>query len=176
MIRRLTSEDVYLYRSLMLEAYDSHPDAFTSTAQERDALPITWWVKRLEPQENAIEVVFGAFQGSNLAGVAGLKFETRAKVHHKATLFGMYVAKPFRKLGLGYQLVQAAIDYAKVKSQVKLIQLTVTQGNDAAEKLYQRCGFERFGVEPLAVFVQPSYVSKIHMWCDLNRYRSVIQR
>lgn len=45
----------------------------------------------------------------------------------------------------------------------KVIQLTVTAGNDAAFKLYQRCGFIQFGLEPMAVRVGEDYFDKIHM-------------
>jgi ribosomal protein S18 acetylase RimI-like enzyme len=50
-----------------------------------------------------------------------------------------------------------------------LVQLTVTQGNDGAQGLYERMGFEAFGVEPYAVAVGQRYVSKVHMWCDLRK-------
>ena len=35
------------YRSLLLEAYASSPEAFTSTSDERALEPESWWVKRL---------------------------------------------------------------------------------------------------------------------------------
>lgn len=51
---------------------------------------------------------------------------------------------------------------------MRLVQLTVTEGNDAAQKLYEDCGFRRFGVEPLAIAVGPEMFAKVHMWCDLG--------
>lgn len=50
---------------------------------------------------------------------------------------------------------------------VKLVQLTVTQGNLAAQALYQRCGFVAFGLEPYAVAVGDAYLAKVHMWFEL---------
>jgi hypothetical protein len=47
-IRRLVPDDAQAYRALMLEAYERHPDAFTSTATERAALPLSWWEARLD--------------------------------------------------------------------------------------------------------------------------------
>jgi RimJ/RimL family protein N-acetyltransferase len=49
-----------------------------------------------------------------------------------------------------------------------LVQLTVTQGNQGAQGLYERQGFTPFGVEPCAVAVGERFVSKVHMWCDLR--------
>ncbi len=40
--------------------------------------------------------------------------------------------------------------------------------NDAAQGLYERCGFGVFGIEPFAIRVGEDYVSKVHMWCNLH--------
>lgn len=109
-------------------------------------------------------LVLGAFQAGELAGVVGLSFEQREKVRHKATLFGMYVRPAFRGQGLGRQLVQSALKYASERRDVKLLQLTVTEGNAPGVALYESCGFIPFGLEPLAVATGSSYISKLHMW------------
>lgn len=167
-IRRLVPADAPRYRALMLEAYEKHPDAFTSSVAERAALPLSWWESRVAPGDAPPEVVFGALDDANLAGVAGLSFETREKARHKATLFGTYVPPPLRGLGLGRRLVEAALAFARSRPGVKVVQLTVTEGNAAAEGLYRRSGFVRFGVEPFAVAVGTDYVAKVHMWCSLD--------
>jgi len=167
-IRRLVTSDASQYRTMMLEAYERHPDAFTSSAAERASLPMTWWEARLKEGSQVSDMVIGAFQASRLAGVAGLSFETRAKARHKATLFGMYVPSTFRKSGIGKALVLGVLEQARQREGVRLVQLTVTQGNDLAQGLYERCGFIQYGVEPFAVAVGTEYVSKVHMWCDLK--------
>jgi ribosomal protein S18 acetylase RimI-like enzyme len=167
-IRRLTPDDAPQYRTMMLEAYASHPDAFTSSVPERASLPLTWWETRLKVEAQPADMVLGAFQGKRLAGVAGLSFEEREKSRHKAHLFGMYVPSEFRKAGIGKALVLAVLQHARKRPGVKLVQLTVTQGNDAAQGLYERCGFVPFGIEPLAIAVGHDFVAKVHMWCNLN--------
>lgn len=152
----------------MLAAYERHPDAFTSSAAERRQLPLAWWQARLAAEPLASEVVFGAFINDQLAGVAGLSFETRTKTRHKAKLFGMYVASEHRALGLGGKLVQVALEHARGRPDTALVQLTVSDGNVAARTLYARCGFVPFGLEPFAVRVGEQYVSKVHMWCKLR--------
>ena len=167
-VQRLSPQHAPAYRALMLEAYAAHPDAFTSTVGERAALPTAWWEARLADGPLPREVVFGATEGSSLQGVAGLSFEPREKARHKATLFGMYVPAVLRGRGVGHGLVTCALDYARARPGVRLVQLTVTHGNAAAERLYRRCGFVEFGLEPHAVFIGDRYVSKLHMWCDLR--------
>jgi ribosomal protein S18 acetylase RimI-like enzyme len=167
-IRRLVPGDAAPYRTLMLEAYELHPDAFTSSVAERASLPLDWWAGRIGDAAEATEMVLGAFRGSRLAGVVGLSFETREKARHKAHLFGMYVPAAQRAAGIGRNLVLAVLEHARKRRGVRLVQLTVTQGNDVAQALYESCGFVPFGVEPFAVAVGQDYVSKVHMWCDLR--------
>ena len=164
MIERLTPAHAPAYRALMLQAYALHPDAFTSSVEERAGLPLAWWQARLDDGPDARERVFGAFEGEQLAGVAGLAFETRQKARHKATLFGMYVPQGQRRHGYGRQLLDAVLACAAARPGLKLVQLTVTEGNRAALELYLRCGFVEFGLEPYAVAVGDAYVAKVHMW------------
>lgn len=152
----------------MLEAYEVHPDAFTSTAAERAELPLSWWEARLVPGPLPPEIVFGAFQGDELAGAAGLLFESREKIRHRATLYGMYVSARFRRRGLGRQLVLAALDHARARPGVKRVLLSVTEGNVGARTLYESCGFVAFGVEPRALAVGTALLGKVHMGCDVD--------
>jgi len=167
-IRRLIPDDAPQYRTMMLEAYERHPDAFTSTVSERGSLPLSWWETRLKAEAQSSDMVLGAFRGSRLAGVAGLSFEAPEKARHKAHLFGMYVPSESRKAGLGKALVLAVLEHAQRRPGVKIVQLTVTQGNDTAQGLYERCGFVPFGIEPFAIAVGLEFVSKVHMWCNLR--------
>lgn len=164
-IERLDASHALAYRELMLEAYDRHPQAFTSSVRERAVMPLSWWEARLTSK---LDVVLGAFEGGTLAGIVGLALEPREKARHKATLFGMYVSADFRQHGLGHELVQAVIAEARNRPALQLLQLTVTAGNDAAFNLYQRCGFIQFGLEPLAVRVGEDYFDKIHMWRQVS--------
>ena len=165
---RLTPEHAATYRNLMLEAYAHHPDAFTSSVQERAALSLSWWEARLSGAAIADEIVFGSFVDGELLGVAGLAFVQREKTKHKASLFGMYVRDRCRSMGLGGQLLDAVLTHASSRPGVKLIQLTVTEGNLAASALYKRKGFVQFGLEPYAVAVGTGFVTKVHMWCRLD--------
>jgi ribosomal protein S18 acetylase RimI-like enzyme len=166
-IRRLVPADGPVYRRLMLEAYEQHPEAFTSSLAERAAMPLSFWEARLAAGAEPKELVVGAFCDGSLAGAAGIEFETREKARHKATLFGMFVRPGFRGARVGHTLVEAALAAAGARPGVRIVQLTVTEGNDAARSLYERFGFVAFGVEPYAVAVRGEYVSKIHMWRDL---------
>jgi RimJ/RimL family protein N-acetyltransferase len=167
-ITRLKPEHADIYRTLMLQGYALHPEAFTASVEERGPLPISWWQQRLHEGEDVPEMVLGDWAGDELAGVAGLSFETRERSRHKAMLFGMYVPLQFRHAGRGLRLVQAVLAQARLRPGTLLVQLTVTAGNSAAQALYTACGFVPFGTEPMAVRLGHGYVSKVHMWCDLG--------
>ncbi len=113
-------------------------------------------------------MVFGALdEQGRLCGVAGLSVGAREKEAHKATLFGMYVPPTCRGQGIGAQLVQAVLYEARAR-QVRLVQLTVTRGNAAAERLYAAQSFEVFGVEPMALRLGELFWDKVHMWRALQ--------
>jgi len=163
-IRRLLPSDAPVYRALMLEAYSLEPEAFTSSAAERECLPIEWWLKRVAAEPEAHERVFGAFLGYDLLGVAGLSFEQRERTRHKATLFGMYVRPAARGRGIAKALVQEILGQACGSQITEVVQLTVTESNLAAVRLYANCGFIPFGTEPFAVKLGDGFLNKVHMW------------
>ena len=166
MIQRLTPQHAAAYRALMLEAYAKHPHAFTSTPDERVALPLSWWEARVAHGPEAPSIVLGAFADDALLGVAGLAFQTRTKLAHKAKLFGMYVRPETRRTGVGRQLVEAVLTEAKRRG-IEVVQLSVSQPNRSARKLYAACGFAYFGTEPRAIRTGNTYVAKLHLWQQL---------
>ena len=172
-VERLRPADAAAYRALMLDAYGSGSRAFTSTVAEREHLPINWWRARMAGGDRPVEMVLGVRRAGRLCAVAGLAFERRERLRHKASLFGMWVAPEARRLGVGRALVEAVLAQAAARPGIVLVQLTVTQGNVEAQSLYERCGFRPFGVEPLAVAFDAtdsgpaSFVAKLHMWCNI---------
>jgi ribosomal protein S18 acetylase RimI-like enzyme len=158
-VRRLTQADAPAYRALRLRGLREHPQAFTSSFEEDAAQPAEAAQQRLAANRSSF---WGAFDGDTLCGVVGLDRETRAKNRHKATLVGMYVAPEAAGRGAGRALVDALLTQARDEG-LRLLVLTVTEGNSRAMQLYERCGFRSFGVEPCAVCVDGRYFSKNHM-------------
>lgn len=168
LVRRLAPPDAAAYRALMLEGYAGDPAGFTASVDERAGLPLAFWEARLACGDAAEQIVFGALVDGQLAGALGLAFERRPKLRHKARLFGMYVAPPARRRGLGRLLVEAALAAARARGGIVQVQLTVTDGNPAPQGLYARCGFRSFGSEPLAVLGAGGFVAQVHMWRPLS--------
>jgi GNAT superfamily N-acetyltransferase len=165
-VRALVESDAPAYRQLMLHAYQQAADAFTSTAEEREAEPLSWWVQRIADPRGA-SAAFGAFQAGRLVGTVAVEFNAKPKTRHKALVIGMFVEADCRGLGLGRQLLEAAIACARSRAGVRVLTLTVTQGNDPAIGLYRAFGFDAFGAEPMAILTPSGYRAKVHMWLDL---------
>ncbi|MFO1304938.1 MAG: GNAT family N-acetyltransferase [Burkholderiales bacterium] len=163
----LAAEDAARYRALMLHAYAAEPDAFTSTAEERAALPESWWIERLADPKGMSQA-FGAFVGDELVGTVAIEFSAKPKTLHKAHLIGMFVDESARGLGAGAALMRAVLDHVARRPEVRTITLTVTQGNAPAVALYNRFGFREFGVEPMAIATAGGFKAKVHMILALD--------
>lgn len=163
-IRRLTIADAAAYRALRLRSFREHPEAFTTSYEELERQSLADAGKRMG---EAHLKFWGAFEHGALCGHVGLDRETRIKCRHKAKLVGMYVAPEYAGRGVGRALVEALLAEARLDG-LELIVLTVTEGNSGAEKLYERCGFRSFGIEPRAIKVEGRACGKNHMYLDLT--------
>jgi ribosomal protein S18 acetylase RimI-like enzyme len=166
-ITALTASDAAQYRELMLEAYVQAADAFTSTAEERAKEPLSWWANRIA-SPSGLSQSFGAFQAEQLVGTVALEYSAKPKTQHSALVIGMYVKPAARRLGAGAMLMQAAIGAVRARPGLHVLRLTVTQGNEAAIRLYESVGFSTWGVEPMAILTPSGYKAKVHMAMQLG--------
>jgi ribosomal protein S18 acetylase RimI-like enzyme len=150
----------------MLHAYAAAADAFTSTPEERAAEPESWWVSRIADPKGLSET-FGAFAENELVGAVTIEFAAKPKIRHKAHIIAMFVKESARGLGAGKALVHKALAAAAARPGVRVVTLTVTEGNASAIGLYEACGFKAFGVEPMAIATPEGFKSKVHMWLKL---------
>ena len=81
----------------------------------------------------------------------------------------MYVEPAARGRGAGRALLRAIIDHALDRDELRVLTLTVTDGNEAAVELYRSVGFTAFGVEPLAILTPTGFKAKVHMSLVLER-------
>jgi ribosomal protein S18 acetylase RimI-like enzyme len=164
-IRPLAEDDAAAFKALRLKATLDAPTALWPTYDEEA-------VRTLEDTRNRIratdhQIVFGAFAGDELAGIAGLRREVLAQVAHKAVLWGVFVDPAHRRAGLASRLLEVAIAHARA-AQVLQIQLCVNAENPRAQALYRNAGFETFGVEHRAVRVGGRFYAEEHMMLRLD--------
>ena len=163
-IRRLAPQDLGDYKDLRDTMLAAHPEAFTSDAATERARPADSYLARIgaDPTDAApaSQFTLGAWQGTRLVGAVSCERDLRVKVRHIAHLIGMMVQADARHAGIGAALLEACIESARAAGGIEMLTLSVTAGNTAALRLYERAGFSRYASLPRALRVGDAYHAK----------------
>ncbi|NDJ25538.1 GNAT family N-acetyltransferase [Nostoc sp. B(2019)] len=168
-IRFLNSQDVVVYRDLRLQALIESPTAFASSYEQESCFSLTDFAARLRPHDDSANGIFGAFGDKDrLIGMLGFSRESRLKRTHIGSLWSMYVLPEFRRQGVAATLLDEALSHAQQIDGLRQIILAVTTTNVAAVSLYKSRGFERFGLERDALFIDGTYFDEEHLALYFN--------
>jgi ribosomal protein S18 acetylase RimI-like enzyme len=138
-ITRLPADRWEDYRKIRLEALKIEPVAFFSSSIEEEKYGEPMWKERI------VNHIF-ALNGSEVDGVIGLLFRAREKQKHIADIFGLFVRKEFRGLGIGELLLKEAIKTASARGGIIKLELGVIADQKPALALYEKNGFLRVGI------------------------------
>ena len=143
-IRRIRADEGPALRALRLEAIADTPTAFGSTLAETEARPVDYWQARAQSAADGHDnVLFVAEENGSWIGLAGGYLDDE-RSDGSVDLISMWVHPAYRGRGLGRQLVQRVVGWARERGAPRVF-LWVTEGNEAAEVLYERCGFRDTG-------------------------------
>ncbi len=138
-VRRVGVGDVETVRALRLHALSDAPDAFGSTYEREVAFPRSVWAERLRTPGNATLVCEADGDPCGMVTVVRDDNDTQL-----AWLVGMWIAPTARGTGGADLLVTAALRWAGAEC-LTTVRLHITAGNDRAERLYRRHGFNPTG-------------------------------
>jgi ribosomal protein S18 acetylase RimI-like enzyme len=140
MIRPLTTADGALLKHFRLTALQDTPTAFGSSFAREAALSDDEWQSKAAAWNNGqtSTCMVAMDDESTPAGIAA--GYVSADSPGVVSLVSMWVSTKFRRRGIGRKLVEAVELWARQIGSTT-IQLTVTEGNTAAESLYREMGF-----------------------------------
>lgn len=159
-IRLLGPDDAQQYRVIRLEALKNSPEAFAASYEEEKSRTVEQYKDKLFSNDL---YTYGAFDHEKLIGVVTVVRETRIKLSHRANIVAMYVIPEKRSRGVGWALLENAINIAKETNQIEQINISVVTTNESAKKLYSKLGFSVFGTEKKALKLEHIYFDEDHM-------------
>lgn len=167
-IRAIADGDVDAAVALRQRALREEPLAFAASP-ERDFGSEPESV-RARIADAPASVMFGAFDGGALVGLASVFRETHRKRAHRTNVYGMYVAPTHRRRGIALRLLEAAALHAETNGAAWL-SLSVSTAAPGARRLYEGFGFVAWGDEPDALRDGGESVSELHLSLALPRDR-----
>ena len=155
-IRRLTVDDLEIFRDIRAEALQQYPQSFGSTEEDEggDAMVAAYrhWLSG---------TIFGAFECGSLIGVAGFYVSADKRTQHRGHIYTVYVRENSRGKGIGDRLIKKLLTHAE--TCVEQVHLAVLLTATAAIRTYKRNGFEIYGTDPRAIRVGGAMYDKYLM-------------
>jgi ribosomal protein S18 acetylase RimI-like enzyme len=134
-IKKLTKDDWKIYKEIRLQMLSEEPQAYSQTFEELSNRSDEDWREKTAADNMTI---LSIWTDGKLAGMNGLFYEKSDTV----AIWGMFVRKEFRGLGLGKKLMQEIEKEIRKDKVVTKIQVSVTTSQVAALELYKKLGFK----------------------------------
>ena len=152
-IKTLKMSDVEDFRTIRLSALEKSPKMFGSSYSAEVDKSLLFFEACLSNS-----TVFGVYHKNKIIGLATLTQEVGAKFSHKAHLSSVFIEPEFQHKGIATQLLNTIIKYSKNK--IEQILLTVADDNTSAIHLYEKFGFQTYGIEQKALKDNDEYMDE----------------
>lgn len=156
-VRQVGPDDWREWRTVRLAALEEAPWAFGSTLAQARTFGEAEWRRRLRDFPCYLADLPGTASPVGMSGAfiehpEPGEFDESGESNEAGTgqggatveLVSMWVSPAVRGRGVGAHLVAAAVDWATSTGAAR-VHLWVTDGNDPARRLYERCGFVSTG-------------------------------
>jgi ribosomal protein S18 acetylase RimI-like enzyme len=143
--RPLKPGDEAAYRHIHLDSLQTFPDNFGTRYEDQVKVEKLQFEEFIETgsQDNFI---FGAFAGDDLIGIAGFRRGDREKTRHRGEIVQMYVDPDFHGQRVGESLMREVVEAAFTLTGIESLELSAVASNLSAQTLYEKIGFETYGI------------------------------
>jgi len=144
--RKLNPEESKDYRLLRLESLQKYPNSFGSNYEDqkqREKLAFENFIENADPES----FIFGAFEEGNIIGICGFYRNKDENCRHRGEIIQMYVQTQCQGNQVGFNLLSETVLEAFKLKGLEQIELEVMTTVKAANKIYEKLGFQEFGVQ-----------------------------
>jgi GNAT superfamily N-acetyltransferase len=138
----VSEENLRTFRTVRLSALEESPGAFGSTYAREIRFTQDEWLARAARWNGDLGIGYLAMEDGSGCGIAGGLLDANDPT--RVQLVSMWTAHTHRQRGVGRLLVNAVIDWARLRG-ARTMQLMVTSGNESAIEFYGRLGFTKTG-------------------------------
>ncbi len=118
------------------------------------------YIERINSMDNSKNVLI--IIEDEIVGIASITSVQKERMKHNGTL-GISIRKKYWGIGLGSEIMNYLIDWAKSNKITKKINLLVREDNIRGVKLYEKFGFEKEGLLKKDICVNGVYYNTIAM-------------
>lgn len=164
-VRPANVEDASAVFEMRLMALQAHPLAFGGSFDEERG-EAERWRERLRDTDDTREVTFVAVSPMGIVGAATVTRGQLSKKKHVGELWNVFVRPDWRGLRIADRLISACLSWAR-EIGLHDVKLRVTASNTQAIRVYTRCGFVAYGVEPAGICYDGKFFDQLLMYCTL---------
>ncbi|NTW90863.1 MAG: GNAT family N-acetyltransferase [Erysipelotrichaceae bacterium] len=117
--------------------------------------------------ENLNSTMFIALDSNQIVSIGNLSASKRERTKHVSVL-GISVLKSHWRQGIGKQMMNTLIEFAKQAPDTKAVHLEVRSDNRVAIHLYESVGFKKNTTIPKMMFIKETYYDIDLMIHDLK--------